>query len=710
MKKINKIPCEGSGIEIKKTVCAICDPSTQCGLSLYIKDGKVIKIEGDEDQFYAKGTLCPKGAANRQYLYNEERIQTPLRRVGPKGSGEFVPISWDEAYEEIAENFNKIKKEVGAESVVFASGYTKYYRPWLKRLCHSFGSPNYVTESSSCYLGMWLAQKLVFGDRGDPDYAGGLKCLLVWSSNPFYSSPGNARRLLASLKDGLKLIVVDPRRTPTTEKAHIHLRLRPGTDGALALAMAHVLITENLYNKEFVENYTYGFEEYRDYVMEYPPERGEEITGVPADLIREAARMFAQYSPSAVLPSAAPVVHHTNGVQNYRAVFSLVGLLGNFDVEGGQKVTPVSFLHGPGQFTSRQSEFRQSRPYSEMAPRLDLEAYPTWHRLVNEEAQGMDIPQQIRSGKPYPLKGMFALGLNHRMWADSSGMADALTKLDFFVNVDIFLTDTCKLADLVLPACTSMERSEFRCWGSGHAVCTSPAIPPLFQSKPDIQIMCELAKYIAPEDTLLASGFDATLDWILQPSGMTAESLRKYPSGTKVPNPQTVGYRKYLDGGFHTPSGKLEFVSKVLEDDPKAEVDALPTYRPPKYSKEATPEMAKDYPMILNTGSRLPMFLHTRTYRLPWIRSLRPQTPEVELHPADGIKYNLKNGEEVRVSTPKGSVLVKVSLTTIAMEGVVHIYHGFNKADVNDLLDGDYKDPISGYPGYKGALCRIDKL
>jgi anaerobic selenocysteine-containing dehydrogenase len=248
-----KIPGADTGIEVKKSLCAICDPLTQCGLDVYVRDGKIIKVEGSKGHPFNKGTLCPKGAANRQYIYHEKRIKTPLKRVGPRGTGRFEPVSWTEALDEIALKCQTAQSEYGPESVVFFAGYTKYFRPYLSRLAHSFGSPNYCTESSTCNTATGMAQKLVFGTPGGPDLANA-ECLLVWSSNPYHSGHGRAMALNKALERGLKMIVVDPRLTPTTTRADIHLRPWPGTDGALALAMAHVIIEEHLYDADFVIN------------------------------------------------------------------------------------------------------------------------------------------------------------------------------------------------------------------------------------------------------------------------------------------------------------------------------------------------------------------------------------------------------------------------------------------------------------------------
>jgi anaerobic selenocysteine-containing dehydrogenase len=705
-----KIPGPETGIEIRNSICTICDPINLCGLDLYIKDEKIIKVEGNEKHPSNGGTLCPKGAALRQYVYHEDRLKTPLKRNGPRGSGKFEAITWEEALDTIAGKFNDYKKVFGAESVVFFSGYAKYFRPYLKRLAHSFGSPNYLTESSTCQQANTMAQKLVFGSPGAPDLVN-TKCLLVWSLNPFYSGPPTGRALQKSRERGIKMIVVDPRKTPTTTMADIHLQLRPGTDGALALSMANIIINEKLYDADFVANYTYGFDEYREYVNLFPPEKGGNLTGVPAQKIIEAARMFATTKPASVMPSASPVVHNTNGVQNYRAVFSLVGLTGNYDINGGNFSRPPSFIHTPGRFLTREHEFIQSRPWSEMAPRIGADRFPTWMDVIDEEGQAMQLPFQFRSGQPYPLKGLIAFGLNYRMWPDSEGFRKSLDKLGFFVNVDPFMTDTCKYADIVLPACTSVERSELRCYAMGYIILTQPTIKPLYDSRSDTGIIYDLSNRLGLDDPLFKAGYEASIDWILEPSGMTVKELKKHPGGMFVPNPQKLPEKKYLQKGFKTPSSKLEFKSKQLEKyDGREGFEALPVYHPPFLSHEATPDIAKKYPFILNTGSRLPMFVHTRTYRLSWTSSLRPNHPCADLNSEDAAKLGIKQGDTIRIASPKDSVTVKANLTQMVQPGVVHIYHGNQQADANLLFEADYLDPLSGFPGFKSALCKVEKV
>ena len=704
-----KIPCEQTGIEIRKSVCAICDPQ-HCGLKCYVKDGKIIKVEGNENHPNNRGSLCSKGASTRQYVYSDRRIRTPLRRVGKRGEGKFEPISWNEAMDILVERLNTIKQQYGAESVMFATGFTKFMRPYLKRLALLFGTPNYFTESGVCSEANIMAQELVFGTSAGADKANA-DVLLFWSTNPFYTGMGESKGLQQALERGAKLIVVDPRLTPTTDRAHIHLRLRPGTDGALALAMAHVIIEEDYVDHEFVDKYTYGYEEYKEYVKGFTPEKAEEITGVPAQLIRQAARMYGKAERAAIIGSASPVVHHTNGVQNYRAVYSLAGLTGNFNRKGGQILALPCFMSA-GLFRNQCREFDQPVSWDSLPPRVGTQRFPVWGELAAEDAQGMEMPTQIRTGKPYPLKAFVGFGFNYRMYPDPENVISAMQELDFLVGVDLFMNDTTRYMDIVLPACSSVERSELHFYGS-YLMLTQPAIEPLYESRNDIDIIIELAQKLGLKDPLFDAGFDACVNYMLEPSGITAEELRKYPDGMPVPKEimKLVPDELYKTQGFHTPTGKLEFKSALLEkyQDRKGH-DPLPVYREPERSPVSRPDLYQEYDLIFNTGSRLPMMVHSRMYHVPWTKVMMPMGTVCEMNPADGKKRGIQTGDWVRLSTPEGSIEVRANLTERVLPGVAHVFHGNRKADVNRLIPKDYCDPISGFPGFKSSLCKVEKI
>jgi anaerobic selenocysteine-containing dehydrogenase len=699
-----KVAGTRTGIEVRKTICSICNPFSHCGIDAYVKDGVVVKVEGSKENPNSGGTLCSKGNANRQYIYHKDRIHTPLIRKGERTSGDYAPISWEEALDLIASRFLAIKEESGPESVVFYAGYPKWMRPFLKRLAHSFGSPNYCTESSTCFRAAFMAAALTYGAMGPPDVPRS-KCLLVWSSNPFYSNTTVARGILDAREKGLKIIDVGPLITPLTAHADIHLRIRPGTSGALALGVANVIIGEGLYDREFVQNYSLGFEEYRVYVAQFPPAVAEEITGVPASKIIEAARLYALTKPASLMVSASPTTHHTNGLQNHRAIVQLVGLTGNYDIAGGNALVPPAYLYVPsGGLRTREPEFEDSRPWEEMAPRLGQDVHPAWCRLV-PEAQAMQLPFQIESGKPYPIRAMLGFGLNYRMWPGHDFMEENLKKLDFLVDVDLFMTDTARLADLILPACTSFERSELKFYPQQYVIWTQPVIKPLGESRSDAQIIFDLARRLVPDDALMQKGYEACIDWMLEPTKLTLDELKKYPAGLRVENVNTPPFQKYKKTGFATPSGKMEFTSTILAE---TGYDPLPVYQEPKLSPRSTPEIAKEFPLILTTGARLPMFVHSRTFRFSWTRSLRPD-PLVDINPQDARERGIAQEDWVSLSTPRSSMKVKANLTEIVPPGVVNMYHDYPEASVNLLIEPDYRDPVSGFPGFKSLLCEVKK-
>ena len=707
LKMKGKVPGLDTGIEIRKSVCAICDPGTQCGLDLYVKDGKIVKVAGTKEAPHSHGTLCSKGAAMRQYVYSPDRIMTPLRRVGERGSGEFEPISWDEALDEIASRLNAIKEEFGPESVMFFSGYAKWARAYLMRFALDFGSPNYMTESSTCATAMVMAQQLTYGAPAAADLKN-TSCIVYWSHNPSATKGLNLAGINKKIESGLKMIVVDPRVTDIAQRADVFLQIRPGTDGALALAFGNVIIEEGLYDKGFVENWSVGFEEYRQVTADMTPEKAADICEVSAADIRAAARMYAEAKPACIHFSAAPVVHHTNGVQNYRAVFCLIALTGNLDIAGGNRMNPPSLVHMPGGFPTREREFTGAQRLSDMPERVGSKRFPVWARLCNE-AQACDVPRQIRTGDPYPLKAFFALGLNYRMWPGSQDFIDQLCKLDFIVDADLFLTDSAKYADIVLPACSSAERREIRCWPMGYVQFSQPAIEPVGESKSDVQILSELSKRLGLGDDLLEAGIEACVEWMLEPCGLTVEELNKHPEGMWVPDAKPPAERKYLNGGFRTPSGKVEFVSTLLAEVEGEGFEPVPSYREPVLSPASSPDLADEYPLVLGLGARLPMYQHSRTFRLPWTRSLS-YDPHADVNPEDARQAGIEDGSWMRISTPHGEVTVRAHVTRLVRVGDVHMYHDWPQANANDLLSGDYLDPISGFPGYRSSLCKIEPV
>ena len=685
-----------SEMKVVKTSCSTC--GSCCEVDTYVEDGKLVSVEGARNTPMQSGGMCAKGAAAKQYVYNKDRILYPMKRVGKKGEGKFERISWEEAYEMIAENLLRIRKESGPESVVFYAGYPKWYRPALLRLANAFGSPNYCTESSTCFQAAALAWRSLYGNGiCGPDMKNA-KTLLVWSSNLYHSNTPMSGTYQGLKKRGAKIIVVDPRHSVTAHDADIHLQLIPGTDGALALSMAQVIIEEGLYDKEFVENYVYGFEEYREYVQNFVPEEAEKITGVPADQIRLAARTYAGNGPASVMFSASPIVHHINGVQNYRAVFSLIAITGNYDVEGGNRTQP-----GP---SSLANEFGRVRRFDGIEA-IGQKEFPVWFDLSCDEAQCTKLADYILEEKPYPIKAVFAMGLNHRMWPQPEHLQRALEKLDFYVNVELFMSESSNAADLVLPACTSYEREEVHVGKGGRFYLSNRAIEPVGEAKNDIEIIIDLLKKMGLKDEALENGYEAYMQHILEPSGLTLEELKNHPQGMQGKNLFPPVVKTYESAPLHTPSGKVELKSLVLERYRESHgYEGLPVYH--DYRAETKIDR-NQYPLILSTGNRKPQFFHARVYRMAWLSNIEKATL-VEIHPEDGEKYHIKDGATVKVVSPSGEMVGIAAYTIAGKPGVVNIYHGNPKGDANELIGKDYLDPISGFPGYRSYFCRIERV
>ena len=702
-----KIPGEDTGIEVRPSICAICSPDKHCGLDCYVKDGQIIKIEGTQNHPYNHGKLCTKGSSNRNYLYRKDRIQTPLKRVGERGEGKFEPISWDEAYKIIAENLNRIKETYSPHSVVFYSGHCKWYRFLLQRLAYSFGSVNYGTDDSNCAAATHLANAVTVGRSAGPDLAH-TNVFLGWNYSGYYSDHMSVENVRKLKERGGKVIIIDTRYTPAAKNlADVFLHVNPGTDGALALGIANVIIENGWENKEYIEKYTYGFEEYKALAAKYPLDRVAKITGVTPEQIVEVARLYATNGPAATNSSACALTHRINGFQTHRAVFCLAGLTGNYDQPGGNLPIPQSWCHKPAGFTTREAEFRMCRKPD--AVRMGEGRFPIWDKYEHyQEYQAMTLQDSILHHEPYPIKAVFGMGMNLKMFPQTDAMVEAIKKLDFFVDVDLFSGFTTRYADIVLPACTTMERSELKAYGGGYFQYTKPVIPPLYESKSDANILCELAKVLGVDDPLLTAGHEACLDWIIEGTGVTIAELKKAEG-----RPVKVASKPYIPGSFiengtTTPTGKFEFYStSIASIGPKYGLNPLPEYEDALFDQNDEETRTK-YPFMLITGIRVPHTIHSRLHEVPWLRSLRPK-PFIDVNKKDAAAMNIHDGDMMEVTSPYGRIRVMAHLTAKMKPGVLHMTHGYSEANVNCLIGKDHLDRYSGFPGLKAMRTNIRK-
>lgn len=687
---------------IKHTTCYECDANCAFTVTLNAQQ-EAIAVEGLPN--------CPRGQMQLERQYHPERLLYPLKRVGAKGSGEFERISWDEALDIIVTELNKAKAKYGAPAVGFFAGYTKEARPQLQRLAHAFGSPNYLTESGCCFSATMVAEKLTYGYKlktTSTVESPKTKCVLVWSTNASGSIPPFENHHLAKKKKNRKMIVVDPRRTETAELADIHLQIRPGTDGALALGFHHLIFENCWQDQAFLDEWANGLDPFREYIREFTPSRVAEICGIQEADLRAAVEMFATTLPSQIAMSPTSTVQHSNGFQNHRAMILLSAVLGMIDREGGNRFFNDKVLPKPIELFDVC--------VNELPPRIGDEVFPIWTKYW-PAGQSMLMPDCILEGKPQPMRALLAMGINTAMWANSKRMEQALSTLDFFAVSDFFHNPATLQADIVLPAATSMERPALiaypGCAYQGEVKYRHQALPPRGEAKPDGQIFLELGVRLGMAEQFWHGDLEAS--WAEMAQGLPKEVREEAyanPEGVIVYSPviEELVERGFLDAdrqwrinGFKTATGKIEFDSVELK---QKGYDGLPIYREPAESPLSTPELLAEFPLVLTSGGRQKYFTHSQQHNVAPMLKLDPY-PRVQIHPNDAAERHIQNDDTVEISSPRGQVIFRAEVTDKMKQGVVHAFHGWNSANINELTDDQSLDPISGFPPFKSLLCQI---
>jgi anaerobic selenocysteine-containing dehydrogenase len=690
--------------EVIKTNCRGCHGG--CGVLVHVRDGTIIKIEGDPDFRTNHGSMCSKGLAFQQLVYHPDRVKYPLKRAGKKGEGKWQRISWDEAFDTIVNKLKQVIKENGAESIVLAQGTSREGEAFLARFGNLLGTPNVMAAGHFCYLPRVGVSLVTCGNLPICDYDGDPKCVVVWASNIFWTNPDEytGENLCRVLAQGAKLIVVDPRLTYTSSRADIWLQLRPGTDAALGLGMLNVIINERLYDKEFVEKYTHGWDKFVERVKQYPVEKVAEITWVPAEKIREAARLFAKTKP-ATIQWGISIEQNINCIDSDRLIIDLMAVTGNLDVKGGGMFFPPPKGQTISQFTY----------HKELSPEQDAkyiagDAHKLCHMigLVPENY----VYNAVLTGKPYPVRAILLQASNPVVTRPNAKMVyKALSQVEFLSVADFFLTPTAELADIFLPASTWLEADYtggfFFRWGY---IWPRKKIVQIGECKSDFEIWNELGRRMGQKQW--GKNYIEDLDQILAPGGVTWADVRDKPFLRGA-----VKYRKYLERGFSTPTRKVELYCTTFE---KWGYDPLPTYKEVPESPVSKPELAKEYPYILITGPRSPVFFHSEHRMIPWLRECHPD-PMIDIHPDTAKKHGIKEGDWVYIETPRGRIKQRARMLPGMHPQVVCIQHGWwfpeiktpdhgwNLSNSNILTDNDPKtlDIAFGASNLRTLMCKI---
>ncbi|MFC1867113.1 molybdopterin-dependent oxidoreductase [Thermodesulfobacteriota bacterium] len=709
--------------KIIRSVCQACH--CECGVMVHIEDGKVTKIKGDPGHPMSRGFTCVKGRAEPQRLYHPERLKYPLRRAGERGDGKWERISWDTALNEIARKLTEVKEKHGTESIASIHGTGPRASLCSSLLPYALGSPNRISvDLHICWAPSMVAEISTVGssimmDEG-PDYLNS-NCIVVWGGNPLEAHPPRGVEILeAKRKRRAKLIVIDPRETRLASKADMWLPVRPGTDVALALAMMNVIISEGLYDEGFVGKWCDGFDELCKWVKEYPPEKMAEITWIPADKIREVARTYATTKP-AVLHHRVAIEHNVNSTQTDRALIMLIAITGNIDVKGGNLLPthikgyiPMAALAGGGKWLRPDREVEEKRIGGKEYPLISgpdaVVAFVTSFLAF----------ESVLSGKPYQLKALYCAGANPVINVQKSKWVwETMKELDLTVVVDFFMTPSAQLADYVLPATTWLERDECCDLQYMNYISTrQKAVEPLYECWDDLKIEIELVKRIPWANRKMIPWEDVyeCYEWMVRDTGLSFKELQK--QGYIV---APIEYKKYEKEGFKTPSGKVELYSTIFKHHG---YNPLPGFREPPESPVSTPEMMKEYPLILITGSRNMAFFHSEGRQISQLRKLTPD-PEVEIHPDTAREINIEDGDWVWIETPQvigERVRFRARTTKHIHPRVVHAAHGWwfpekpapeygcFESNINVILSADPpREEICGSVPTRGTLCRIYK-
>jgi len=672
-----------------------------CGLLVGAKGNEIVEIKGDPEGYLNRGYTCFKGRVSAERLTHPDRLRHPLKRTGKRGEGKWQRISWDQALGEIAENLLKIKEKHGARAVGFGAGMPKGLEHLvLIRLANIFGSPNVVGIQDVCHAGREVTGMHTCGFYPVADFHHPTKLMFFWGSNlASTNEEGNIySQVTAQLKSGAKLIVVDPRRTEIARRADLWLQLRPGTAQALALGVIHVMCKESLYDKDFVEKYTYGFEDLEKQAEPYTPEKVEEITWVPAESIRKAARMYAGAKP-AVLQWGNAIEHDVNVFDATRSLVCLMAISGNLEVPGGNvnalepRIMSLAKFVRADLIPDKRKEMLGAH-YGTI-PRLMTTPPSLFRRAVLE-------------GKPYPVRGYYGMCTNPMVaWADSRVTYETFKSFDFAAVAEIFMTPTAAMADIVLPVAHQYEMNDIGHYGIGHGLILArpKVVDPPAECWPDMKILNELGKRVSPPE-LWHEDHEEFLEDLVRPAGLT---YREFVEKGYLKGPDS--FRTYETKGFQTPTGKVELRLSTAE---KFRLKPLPEFT--GFPEPDNP----DYPLLVTSAKSRYYLLSS--YR--WVGKLREKRPHplVEVNPDTAAKYGIGEGDDVIVETKYGSITQKACVTDIVHprvisaalgwwfpEGSPETQYDWQKSNFNMMTSMGKLGKEFGTPNITNLPCRIRK-
>jgi len=675
---------------------------------VYVAGGKAIKVASDPDSLKSNGRLCSRAVASLERLYHPGRLTYPLRRAGERGSGKWERITWEDALNEIAEKLLRARDTSGTESVALVKGFYDRHADFVSRLGNVFGTPNVASIDNTCYVPSATGRLMTYGFDGVPDLNGSPECVMCWgnSANP-------------AVKEGVKLIVVNSLRTAAARKADIWLQPRPATDLALALGILNVIINEKRYDHDFVSSWTTGFTRLEEHVQPYTPESVSEITWVPAEAIVAAARLFTSYRHACLMTGNASEDTY-NSTQFARAIAIIQAICGLLDIPGGTIETQGAIKN---EATS-EDILRQELPAKKERIKLGSEHgyFPPsdlWHSIASKpvEIHPQHLLTAILEGQPYKIEVIGVMGSNPLLtWSNSRRVYDAFMKAPFSFVSELVMTPTAALADIVLPVASYLETNGVVVSSLGSGVTFLQAQQKVVQVGECLsnqEIVIKLAEKLGL-GRFFWKDLGSYLDAYLAPVGVTFSELCRMPKMIT----SATRYRKYVDKGFNTPSGKVEIYSSLCA---KWGYEPIPIYHEPDETPASRPELVEEYPLVL-TNAHEAHYIHSQDRYLETFRREKPE-PLVIVNPATAAKFGISEGDMVYIENKRGRIKQKAALSQDIMPGVICVGHGWwfpergaselygwDEANVNILTDDSPPySPEMGSPRMRGFLCKMYK-
>jgi len=653
-----------SGNERKiATFCSMCGPTGGCGLYCYVKDGKLARIEGMQESPRNRGKLCPRAFASAQWLYSPQRLRYPMKRAGKKGEGTFDRITWDEAIDIIAGKLLEQKQKYGPESLAILSPARRSYSDYLYRFLIVHGSPNYG-HSGICAIQRAFGLAYTLGTpRTMPDYARS-DLIVIWGANPVYS--GTPQGVLQSILDardrGAKLVVIKPEMQPDAAKADVWMPIRPGTDGALALAMLNVVINEGLYDRKFVDDWCYGFEKLVPHVQKYPPAWASQITGLPAEGIVEVARLYATTRAACINMGNAfdQMADSSNAV---RSVAILMAITCHLDVPGGNIISAADSTMPKVKPLHLQERYTQGMVDKLVGPEIPICFQPFVEGTSSAYYRCLD---SVLTEAPYPVRAIIAPGTQPTVITRGpTRIVEALKKLEFFVVTDVMENASMPWADVVIPIATMYESNHpFEAGVGNWLMARTQVVDRDGDYKSDYEFWLDLAVRMGYGKDFWDGSIEKCMDYQLENFGMTMEELRRYPTGIVCESkPAQLGdFEKAfssrsprLSGAPYLPQRKVAVYNTTFEQNG---FNPLPDWVAPPESLASTPELHSKYPLIFTDTHTSEVFNAGWLQNVPYLRELRPD-PWLHIHPDTALALGIEDGDWVIVESVHGSIRLR---------------------------------------------------